>query len=571
MSKFNRGPATPKRVRTKSPIKSTLDAGATTYEGGAAYSRDAKSELFLLGVANFVSEDTFYEGGDKRDARFDALCAHVAVTDGPWFRDFIFWLRRTANMRHASLVGAVEGVRARLAAGVGQPTLSPVALTRRPDQVRDGLAGWVVPGESDGVSNRQIISSVLQRADEPGEMMAYCRSIWERTIPKPIKRGIADATNQIYTERSLLKYDTDKAAFRFGDVIEMTHPDPRAAWVSDLFKHAIDRRHDRGEEIPESLEMLRARRELMAMPVEERREMIRSGQAIIPLHNAGMTWESVAGWIQGPMDKPVWEAIIPSMGYMALLRNLRNFMDAGVSDEVMNGVLARLADPEEVAKSRQFPFRFLSAYKEMQGNLKVSAVLEQALTHSVVNVPKLPGKTLILSDMSGSMSLPAGGKMSNLKRSEPAAIFAAALALRAENATLVAFGTNSFPINFRPGDSVLTVAQMITGRNLGGTNTAETVKIHFNNHDRVIIVTDEQASRTYGGQDPSSAVPANVPMYTWNLAGYQHGHAPSGEKGRHTFGGLTDQSFKLIPMLEAGTDGVWPWQMEDTEVPELTK
>jgi hypothetical protein len=48
---------------------------------------------------------------------------------------------------------------------------------------------------------------------------------------------------------------------------------------------------------------------------------------------AGVTWEALAGWLQGPMDKAAWEAIIPSMGVMALARNLRNFDEAGVSDD----------------------------------------------------------------------------------------------------------------------------------------------------------------------------------------------------------------------------------------------
>ena len=49
-------------------------------------------------------------------------------------------------------------------------------------------------------------------------------------------------------------------------------------------------------------------------------------------------------------------------------------------------------------------------------------------------------------------------------------------------------------------------------------------------------------------------------MYTWNLAGYQAGHAPSGGRNRHAFGGLTDAAFRMIPALEAGASARWPWQ-----------
>jgi hypothetical protein len=49
-----------------------------------------------------------------------------------------------------------------------------------------------------------------------------------------------------------------------------------------------------------------------------------------------------------------------------------------------------------------------------------------------------------------------------------------------------------------------------------------------------------------------------VPLYTWNLVGYQHGHNPGGPN-RHTFAGLTDAAFRVVPLLEAGKNAVWPW------------
>jgi hypothetical protein len=54
-------------------------------------------------------------------------------------------------------------------------------------------------------------------------------------------------------------------------------------------------------------------------------------------------------------------------------------------------------------------------------------------------------------------------------------------------------------------------------------------------------------------------IPKSVPVYVWNIGGYKHGHVPSGQPARHTFGGLTDSAFRLIPLLEAGRDSDWPW------------
>jgi hypothetical protein len=59
--------------------------------------------------------------------------------------------------------------------------------------------------------------------------------------------------------------------------------------------------------------------------------------------------------------------------------------------------------------------------------------------------------------------------------------------------------------------------------------------------------------------DPTEQVPAEVPVYTWNLAGHRAGHGPSGTANRHTFGGLSDAAFRMVPLLEAGRDADWPW------------
>lgn len=269
---------------------------------------------------------------------------------------------------------------------------------------------------------------------------------------------------------------------------------------------------------------------------------------------AGMTWEALAGWLQGPMDAKAWEAVIPSMGAMALVRNLRNFDEAGVSDEVAAQVAAKICDPAVVAASWQFPFRYLAAYQHAP-SLRWAHPLEKALGHSLGNVPALPGRTLILVDRSGSMWSPLSDR-SQLNRADAAAIFGTALALRAADADLVQFGTNSAPVTYRRGESVLKVLERFG--DLGGTNTAEAVRRRYRTHDRVLIVTDEQASFSYAA-DATAAVPSGVPVYTWNLAGYRVGHAPAGGGNRHTFGGLSDAAFRMVPLLEAGRDADWPW------------
>ncbi|KOU55341.1 RNA-binding protein [Streptomyces sp. MMG1533] len=500
-----------------------------TFEGGRGRERDARSELFLLAVSNFVSQQTFYETGAARDDRFARLVGELAVTDPVWTAGLLGWLRGEGNLRTAAVVGAAEYVKARLDAGL-----------------------------TDGPSNRQVVDSVLQRPDEPGELLAYWTATYGRNVPKPVKRGIADAVRRLYGGKSLLKYDTASKGYRFGDILNLVHaaPAPDKPWQGELFQYALDRRHNPDTAVPPvSDRVLTAHRELMALPVEERRAVVTSDGGAERLAAAGMTWEALAGWLQGPMDKAAWEAVIPSMGSMALVRNLRNFDEAGVSDEVAARVAAKISDPAEVARSRQFPFRYLAAYQHAP-SLRWSYPLEQALGHSLANVPALPGRTLVLVDRSGSMFYSRLSDRSELTRADAAAIFGTALALRAADADLVEFGTSSNEVPFRTGESVL----KILGRfgDLGGTDTTGAVRRHYRKHDRVLIVTDEQYAYSHYG-DPTEQVPADVPVYTWNLAGYRAGHGPSGKANRHTFGGLSDAAFRMVPLLEAARDADWPW------------
>ena len=542
MAKFNR---TTTRPATFSPVTSETTPSGRTHEGAPGYARDAKSELFLLAVSNMVGENTFYEKAGDRDDRFLRLVREIALTDPVWLYNMLVWLREDANMRSAPLVGACEMVKARLDAGADQVILGAVQR---------------------GV-DRLVIDSVCKRADEPGELLAYWNSTYGRAIPKPVKRGLGDAVQRLYNERALLKYDTASKGFRFGDVIDLVHPTPAPdkPWQGALFQYALDRRHNRGNlPDPDALGTL-AYNLTFLEAVGERPERLLDADAV---KRAGLTWENALSLAGSKVDKKaLWEALIPSMGLMALTRNLRNFDQAGVSDEAAAKVAARLADPDEVRRSRQFPFRFLAAHRAAP-SLRWSYPLEKALGHSLGNVPALKGRTLVLVDRSPSMWWQRMSERSDMPWADAAAVFGAAVAIRAENADLVEFGFDSAVVRFGRSESLLKILERFTQRN--GTDIPSAVRAHYKGHDRVVIVTDEQ---TRAGWLPSNAgphggmpetriddlVPKHVPVYMWNFAGYRHGAAPSGSGNRHAFGGLSDSAFRLIPLLEAGRNAAWPW------------
>ncbi len=538
MSKFDRmAKAAGTRATLTSPVRAVRRA--LTYEGGPAYVRDVKGELFLLAVTNLVGEDTFYEGAGERDERFRGLVHAAVAQDADWVARFVPWLRNTANLRSASIVAAVEYVRA------------------------------------GGPYGRRVVDSALARADEPAEALAYFTSHYGRALPQPLKRGVADAARRLYTQRAALKYDGLSRAWRMADVLELTHVKPRDDAQSALFRYLLDRRHDRADiVVADSLPMLRANAELYTLSYDERRAVVDDiaifDDGVDRLAAAGMTWESLSGWLNGPMDKAAWEAVIPSMGYMALLRNLRNFDEARVRDEVAATVAAKLADPDEVARSRQFPYRFFSAYLAAP-SLRWGVALEKALESATANIPSFDGRTLVLVDTSASMSQRAFSRQSTMTPVAAAALFGVAMAKRGNAVDLYGFADGVFRHDVKRSGSVLREVERFTARvgEVGhGTRIAEALRATYHRHDRVVIVSDMQTFpdarvvEQFGGGYTGvavDAVPEQVPVYGFNLGGYRATVVKAGRGNRHEFGGLNDATFTMLNLLEARTSAGWPF------------
>lgn len=493
----------------------TTPGRAYTSERMVGYSRDAKSELFLLAVANMVGEDTFYEKAADRDHRFRNLVVQNAQEDPEWTRRLIVFMRKEMNLRSAPIVAAAHYIAAEAPGG------------------------------------RQLVAQVLARADEPAELLAFWMQEYGRSIPKPLKRGVADAIEGgLYNERTALRYDGQGRAWRMGDVIDLVHPKPDQPWQSALYRYLLDTRHGRdgaGERAGLQLPVISLRNDLEAIPPERRRQMMRPEV----LTAAGASWEWLSGWLQGPMDAQAWEAIIPSMGYMALLRNLRNFEQAGISEEAHDWVAAKIADPEQVQRSKQFPFRFLSAYNSLTSE-RYSRALERALEASLQNVPRLSGRTLILIDLSGSMRSRMSGR-SKAEWWQIATLFGMALGRRAEQADVYGYSDQFAAIDahqpiLRSLDQVRTWPGAWRG-----TSTAQTLAATLRqDHDRVVIVTDEQA---HPGIWPLVA----QPVFTFNIGGYRVAQMEQGEKGRYAFGGLNDNAFKMLAILAEQRKGDWPF------------
>ena len=209
---------------------------------------------------------------------------------------------------------------------------------------------------------RVVIRNIIVRPDDITEIMACYKQMYGKPFPNALKREIAEQI-QRFDEYALAKYNSRGMSMKLRDVLRITHPTPKDEKTEALFRKVLD----------DTLE-------------------------------TPYTWETELS--EKGNTKEVWDELIASgkVGYMALLRNLRNIVKCGAD---IAPVLKVLSDPERVKKSRQLPFRFFSAYRMLeQENLmtpEIHRALENALTVSVENLDTVPGRTLIAVDVSGSM------------------------------------------------------------------------------------------------------------------------------------------------------------------------
>jgi len=199
------------------------------------------------------------------------------------------------------------------------------------------------------------------------------------------------------------------------------------------------------------------------------------------------------------------------------LRNLRNILEARVGQEVIQKVSDKISSKDEVLKSKQLPFRFLSALRSLEGMNggnydiadlnELSAAVELASNEACANIPVLPGMTAIFADNSGSMASNKVSEKSTVTCKDASNIMCGIVAKVAERPYVVAFGTDVGVVKFTQNDTVLGIARKVEHTNIGGCNTnghrcVEWLMAQKLTPDRVIFLSDMQMWNSGGlGQE----------------------------------------------------------------------
>ena len=291
--------------------------------------------------------------------------------------------------------------------------------------ISHALAAELAAGASGKAWGVKFYNKIVHRPDDMLEIMAAYQAKRGGNPTNAMKKGFAKTFDR-FDGYQLAKYRGDGKAVKLVDLVNLVRPVPNAR----------------------NAEALKA---LVAGTLRN------TATWEAKLTEAGQTAQTEAD--KAVRKAEAWEELITErkIGYFALLRNLRNIVEC-VRPEVLDAALELLTDRNLLRKSLVLPFRFLSAYAEIEklaaaGSFesekrridKVLAAIEKAATLAVDNLPTLEGRTVILSDNSGSMTGDSGGaslvsRMSRTKTSDIANLFAVMYWMKAEDTLVGLFG-----------------------------------------------------------------------------------------------------------------------------------
>jgi hypothetical protein len=308
----------------------------------------------------------------------------------------------------------------------------------------------------------ETLARVIQRADELAEFVAIYWKDGRVPLSGQVKKGLAAAFPK-FDEYQLAKYDRG-GPIKLRDVLFLCHAKPRDAAQAAMWKRLI------------------------------------WGRLTTP-----DTWEVALS--SGADKREAWERLLreQKLGALALLRNLRNMREAGVDESL---VLVAL---REMSTAHVLPFRFLAAARYAP---QWEEALEPAMLKSVASAEKLPGKTIVLVDVSGSMTAPLS-RRSEMQRTDAAYGLAVLLREIGEKVTVFSFSDSLVEVPARRGFALRDAVD--TSQRHNGTYLGKAVEElnRKEKYDRLIVITDEQAHDT---------VPApNGTGYVINVASYKNG------------------------------------------------
>ena len=290
----------------------------------------------------------------------------------------------------------------------------------------------------------ETLVRVIQRADELSEFLAIYWAEGRRPLSAQVKKGLAAAFTR-FDEYSLAKYDRTSVV-RLRDVLFLTHAKPMTSDQALVWRRLI------------------------------------AGELATP-----DTWEVALS--SGGDKRAHWERLLIDhrLGALALLRNLRNMKAAGVAEDLVITAL------DAMRTDRVLPFRFLAAARHApQWEEALERAMFRALhpPQALEGTARLPGHTVILVDVSGSMVAPLS-RRSEMLRTDAAYGLAVLLREVAEKVSIYTFSNVAKLVPPRRGFALRDA--MESSQPHQGTFLGAALDAIREPYDRILVITDEQS------------------------------------------------------------------------------
>ncbi|NUO00478.1 MAG: TROVE domain-containing protein [Saprospiraceae bacterium] len=385
------------------------------------------------------------------------------------------------------------------------------------------VAAELAKGASGAPWAKSFYNQIVKRPDDMLEIMAYYFGKGNKMLPNAMKKGFAQAFDR-FDGYSLAKYRGENRSVKLVDVVNLVRPVPT-------------------ERNAEALKNL-IRGELKAIATWENK-----------LSRVGQVAESEVE--KSELKAAAWAELLQTgkLGYLALLRNLRNIAEQ--APEMLGEAARQLTDAKRIERSMVFPFQFLVAMDAIEKSALtdkriVIDALNQATELALKNVPRFEGRTLVVLDDSGSMSS-VQTQYANRSALQLGALFAAAL-YKANNADLMRFSDNASYVGKNPADSLQGIADfLIRKARSAGTNFNAIFETASKAYDRIVILSDMQGWMQGGAPTEAFAAyrrkyDAQPTVFSFDLQGYGSLQFP--ESRVFALAGFSDKVFDLMRLLE---------------------
>ena len=294
---------------------------------------------------------------------------------------------------------------------------------------------------------------------------------------------------------------------------------------------------------------------------------------VIDLYKQGMlkspdTWEVNISTAKNEDDRnKEWKRLVEEkkLGYLALIRNLRNILSIpNIDDKWINTYLVpQLVNVQSIRKSLVFPYQIYGAYKNMEiRNPRVVLALSDAFKIALSNMPVLDGNTLIILDVSGSMSSPISYK-SNITIREAGAVYAMCIILASQNSHVIKFASYAKNCSLNLNGNVFDLIDQIQREDGCGysTHVEEAYRLINKKYDRIILISDMQIMdpRSYytsaiNSYEDYCKYYGRTPIYSFDLGNYSTQTSNPNNPDVYLCTSLSEKTLKFISLLEDGED-----------------